>query len=346
MNWIFGKNQQQAPPPHQIVAITPLQQQRIKQIRSLQSCNSNVVEERRDYEYRVPFTCGKTPCALTVKLPPQFPSDKPIVHIAPAMDHPWVDEHMQVKGCTQLNLFQMHSDLGKIIQAVIKEFKKNPPRFRSNLSYLATPVAIGTLISTSDDVEAVATSGNMYASAEEMAQQGGGGGIGGRPPEIDGIMRQLKELNREKLGEICANPDLLLEYVHGMESVVTLQSLRRELVEQNESIAKENLANEPIIEDLKLDLKSTFEDYNESYHKLEENIRKQDELRQVFEPSNLMNNLRIGILQAEEESEVIAEDFLASNINLDEFLGTFLEKRKTCHLRKMKEERFKNMVIQ
>ena len=93
--WIFGKNQ--APAQQPVVSTTPLQQQRIKQIRSLQSACSNVVEERRDFDYRVPFKCGNTPCALSVSLPVQFPSEKPTVFVSPAMDHSWVDENMQVR---------------------------------------------------------------------------------------------------------------------------------------------------------------------------------------------------------------------------------------------------------
>merc|ERR550519_2814010 len=139
MNWIFGKNQQ---PTHQMISTTPLQQQRVKQIRSLQSACSNVVEERRDFEYRVPFKCGNTPCALSVSLPAQFPSEKPIVFVSPAMDHSWVDENMQVKGCTQLNLFQMHSDLGKVVQMIIKEFKRNSPRFHNSSSYITNGASL------------------------------------------------------------------------------------------------------------------------------------------------------------------------------------------------------------
>lgn len=338
MNWIFGKNQNQQvlPPP------TPLQQHRIKQIKSLHNNNSNVVEVNRDFEYRVLFSSGKTLCTLHVNLPPQFPSEKPVVYVSPPLKHPWVDENMQVLGCKEINLFQMHTDLGKAIQTIVKEFKKNKPTILQS-NYPVSSIAVGNLINTSEDVTSLTSSVSttMYPGSCDQ----------GPPPrqttqsEIENIVKQLEDLGRNKLEEICINPDLLLDYVHNMESVIELQNQRIELVEQNEIIAKENLAAEPIIEDLKVELKGTFEHYNDVYHSVEEKLRKQDEYHKNYDTNNIMNNLRIAILQAEEESEAIAEDFLKGSANLDKFLTTFLDKRKTCHLRRMKEERLKGLIV-
>ena len=261
---------------------------------------------------------------------------------------------MQVKGCTQLNLFQMHSDLGKVVQMIIKEFKRNSPRFHNSSSYITSgipplqqpPIPVNTR--TVDPTESDFIKNNIYSSGEDVVSPGSAGLIGASGAsggsEVDALMKKLKELDIKELKEICANPDLLLDDIHGMESVVNLQKQRKLLVEQNDLIAKENLEYEPKLEDLKLDLKVTFEEYNDVFGKFEEKIQKQDELRQIYEPSNLMNNLRISIMQAEEESEEIADDFLKSDINLDQFLGTFLEKRKTCHSRRMKEDRFKSHI--
>jgi len=347
--WIFGKNQ---PPAQPMGAATPLQQQRLKQIRSLLSACSNVVEERRDFEYRVPFKCGSTPCALSVSLPVQFPSEKPCVFVSPAMDHPWVDENMQVKGCTQLNLFQMHSDLGKVVHLIIKEFKRNSPRFHNSSSYntngasLSQPSPGIRVTSTVDATESDFRINRIYSTSEEVVATAAAlVGPSGCSPEVDSIMEKLKGLDCQELEEICANPDLWLDYIHGMQSVVDLQSQRKLLVEQNDLIAKENLSCEPELVDLKLNLKMVLEKYSDSLFVVEEKIRKQDELQQLYEPRNIMNNLRISIMQAEEESEEIADNFLKSDINLDKFLVTFLEKRKTCHLRRMKEEQFRSHII-
>ena len=266
-----------------------------------------------------------------------------------------------MKGCTQLNLFQMHSDLGKVVQSIIKEFKRNAPRFHNGLPYAASSGSSISVMPSPLPGEPLAVDpepnhgqlSNIYSATSEAnsniyspssSEEPGGSGGGGGSSEIDNVMKRLQDLNGQELGEICANPDLLLDYIHSMDSVVDLQKQRKQLVDQNHSIAKENLSHEPEVEDLQLDLKATFEEYNDAFSRLEEKVRKQDELRQIYEPHNIMNNLRISIMQAEEESEEIAENFLQSKTNLDEFLSNFLEKRKTCHLRRMKEERFKSHV--
>lgn len=56
-------------------------------------------------------------------------------------------------------------------------------------------------------------------------------------------------------------------------------------------------------------------------------------------PANIQESLLICAAQSEEESEKIAENFLQKRIDVDAFLGEYLEKRIETHLRKFKGER-------
>ena len=49
-------------------------------------------------------------------------------------------------------------------------------------------------------------------------------------------------------------------------------------------------------------------------------------------------------MEADEESETIAENFLAGKMPLDEFLKNYKSKRKLSHSRKMSEEKLGHLI--
>lgn len=125
MSWFFGS---QKTSKSQLPPTTALQQQRIKQIESLRTFH-NITEVQRDVEYRVTFKSGTSTIFLNITLPPQFPNERPLVKVVPPLVHPWVNDQMVVVGCPAINNFYMHSNLGKAITDVAKEFTDHPPQF-------------------------------------------------------------------------------------------------------------------------------------------------------------------------------------------------------------------------
>ncbi|XP_057301703.1 vacuolar protein sorting-associated protein 37A-like isoform X2 [Hydractinia symbiolongicarpus] len=314
MNWLFGKNLEVS----SLTSTTPLQQQRLKQIKSLNTYHQNVVEVKRDSEYTVSFHCCAKTIILKIVLPKQFPNEKPIVYALPSFTHQWVDDQMRVVGSPGLNMFYMHSDLGKVIQHIIKEFKKNPPQFSSSRDYEAPPIPSGfsssyqsTPISnfintpTSTNQDATVRPPLYTSSRKVVSNKTSCGNL-----EIDAVMDKLDQLQKDELERISNNPELLLDYILEMQSVVNLQAERAKLVEDNENIAQKNMSLEPVIEDLKGELKEMFEEYNDIYNKFQVGARIQDEYWQIFDVNTISTNLRISLMQSEEESEKIAEDFL------------------------------------
>lgn len=130
MSWLFGSSKS---PKSQLPPTTALQQQRLKQIESLRTFH-NITEVQRDVEYRVTFNVGTSTVFLNITLPPQFPNEKPLVKVSPSLRHPWVNDQMMVVGCPGINSFYMHSNLGRVIAEVAKEFSDHPPQFLGTLT--------------------------------------------------------------------------------------------------------------------------------------------------------------------------------------------------------------------
>ncbi|KAK9298971.1 hypothetical protein QLX08_007885 [Tetragonisca angustula] len=107
---------------------------RKRQIDTLKIFNDNVVELREDVEYQVQFDAGERRMAIMVSLSPEFPLEKPALRVSPPVNHPWCNEHSEITSAPGLLNFTVHSDLGRVVQAIIREFSKNPPQLLEEIS--------------------------------------------------------------------------------------------------------------------------------------------------------------------------------------------------------------------
>lgn len=57
---------------------------------------------QEDVEYTVDFESGGKPFALIIKLSPEFPLEKPILHISPPVVHHWVSETGEITSAPGL----------------------------------------------------------------------------------------------------------------------------------------------------------------------------------------------------------------------------------------------------
>ena len=104
---------------------------RRKQINTLLIFNENVTELVPNVQYRMDFTGGGSsgPLTMLIHLPPGFPKEKPSIKIEPlGLQHSWIDIRSgNVIGSPGLNNFSAHSDLGRVVQVIKREFELKPP---------------------------------------------------------------------------------------------------------------------------------------------------------------------------------------------------------------------------
>ena len=119
---------------------------RRKQINTLHIFNENVVEVRHDVEYRITWIHqihqNIIPLTLVIVLPQDFPFSRPVIRMFAAksenyeanLTHPWLNADNVVIGSPGLNSFGIHSELGRVVQAIKREFERNPPVIKSVLN--------------------------------------------------------------------------------------------------------------------------------------------------------------------------------------------------------------------
>ncbi|XP_064608525.1 vacuolar protein sorting-associated protein 37A-like [Liolophura sinensis] len=344
---------------------TYLQAQKTKQIESLRKISASVSETIRDVEYRATFPVNTTNLTLVISLPPKFPQDQPMVGVEPGVHHPWVDNQMRVAHCPALLSFSMHSSLGSAVQSIVDEFKRNPPQVLPQHLYNAGGQLPYPLPSTaypqpgysqpdsaqtqySQDVPLMRTpslsSYTSQMSTEDSVRDTSGSSLY-QMPEIPASFPALKNKSMTELNELMHDEGKMLELLQQQPELEKISEDRRELSRTCEELAKSNLSRKPEVENLKRSLIEQWDRMSEMRSQLEDQVARQALLAEQFHPSILQTNLKVAALEAEEESERIAEAFLDKKMDIDEFKQKYMEIRTLCHSRRAKEEKLHQIIM-
>lgn len=230
---------------------------------------------------------------LVIELGPEFPYKTPKLSLDPNLDHVWI-ENEEITQFPGLINFTINSDLGRVCQAIIREFEKNPTELASSPS---VPVLVQSSI-----------------------------------PELNNLdpCQMLALLNDEQY---------LDDFVEELAPIKALNSELDTLIEETESLAKENLAKDSALGDLKTSVESLAVEFVNLGAKYNQTNKKYEEKSGEYSPQNIRQLLEIGVSNAESECEETVEAFLDGNQSLSEFLDDFMKVKKLIAARKFKEER-------
>ncbi|KXJ26226.1 vacuolar protein sorting-associated protein 37A [Exaiptasia diaphana] len=369
MSWmnIFSSS---SAPKSSIPPTTALQQQRLKQIDTLKNFHHNVTEVQRDIEYRITFYVHGATMSFNVTLPPQFPNEKPVVTVSPPIQHPWVNDQMVVVGCPSLNMFYMHSNLGKAIQDVIKEFcDGHPPQFLTPPSStipgsLPSSNLSGYQPSSTSSFTGYQPLANPYSPMSFSPSSGSStmfSGLSGtmtstvmstqvdssnnaRRPVVSSEFPGLNGLSLKELKDLNDDVKLIDEFIkNNMESLKQLHEKKDQVIKENEEIARYNLSLQPKFEACKDSILQCHALLAEKTQNFAQQSQKQKDLSETYSLRNIHTNMEVAASEADQDSEEIADRYLLGEIKTDEFIQTFMEKRKLCHLRRAKEEKLRNI---
>lgn len=303
--------------------------------------NENVVEVRHDLEYRITFQVGgdQVSLSLQILLPPEFPNrSRPLLRIFLAksdvtdvkLSHPWLGNDNLVVGSPGLNNFGIHSDLGRVVQAVKREFEKHPPSVikesnSNQINLKHEPLATKLQVSTS--------SGSTKGYDRNCSYLGA---IGGHAviPEIQKLSQEeLKTLQTDQLAFKVFSRQLNVTMLSSMEE--NSGKLKKEIMSLVQTNAK--LASE--LDGKKDSFQSKLNDLENS-RKVTADMKKDlfEGAQKLAQPV-LCDNLLAASHADECESEACADQFLSGNLPIDDFLTRYIQSRTQHHVRKTKHDR-------
>lgn len=262
----------------------------------------SVSEIQSDEKFGIKFKSGVNEIMLVIELGPEFPFKVPKLSLEPNLVHPWI-ENDEVKHFPGLINFTINSDLGRVCQAIIREFEKNPTELLSSPTVPA------------------------------MAQSS--------------IIPELNSLDPRQLLALLNDEQYLDDFVEELSPIQALNTELDKLFEETEKLAKENLAKNSTLNELKTSVEAlSMEFVNLGVNYNQTNKRYEDKASE-YTPQNIRQLLEIGVSNAESECEETVEAFLEGNQNnLSEFLENFTKVKKLIAIRKFKEERLNYQLNQ
>lgn len=291
-------------------------------------------------------------------LPPQFPQDPPSVTAQPFLCHPWVDNQAKVVGCPNLQAFSMHSSLAVAVKSIIEEFKRNPPQIMSqapfgtampypsagvppttypgyNLAGYPAPPTLPTMN------EGTTVPDSAPKTEDSSCSSTGSSNI----PDVYTAFPDLKNKSLSELNELLNEEDKILEMIQKLPDVCRIVEERENLSRKCIELARENLTKRPTIDQLKTWVADKHHQFEKTMEEYEQDQDRLLSLSDQFNLTNIQTNLKVALLEAEEESEKMVDDFLSKKIDIDEFRQNFIKARSLCHSRRAKEEKLNQMIL-
>nr|CAD7201222.1 unnamed protein product [Timema douglasi] len=255
---------------------------RKRQIDTLKIFNDNVTEVQEDLEYKVDFLAGGVNMVLLVSLSPDFPLDKPVLKVQPLVIHPWVNDHSEIVSAPGLLNYTVHSDLGRVVQAIISEFSRNPP-----------PVALGN-----EPQGSLPPLGGSEVSTDQSSSltrfpQVTGSYLGVYPPQspvhtVNTLtFPELLDLTTEELRTLNNSEDRQQDWVESMPQCARLNAELDALIECTQELAEENLRKKPELSRLRKETEgklAAVKSLKNSFDSLSQEFQRRSE---IYAPENI-----------------------------------------------------------
>ena len=282
---------------------------RQRQITTLSVYNENVEEVADKAEYRV--VCGEradqVQLSLLVQLPPEFPETAaPLILCSPPVLHPWISSGGRVTGAPGLNNFTSHSDLGMVVAAVRRELERSAPTLQPN----ASPVNV------------------------DYPQ-----------PPADFIRKKLSELEKDDLEDIINDEGAMDKFLDTI-SYPPLDNMVDNIASMEENIkaqAESNIELQNQIESVRDSLLNKVQEYHSKKAEMDQLHGELSALRARVGGAVLADRLVRLSVSNEEQSDTVAERFLARELGVEQFLQDYIKIRTDCHLQKLKADQVKKL---
>lgn len=129
------------------------------------------------------------------------------------------------------------------------------------------------------------------------------------------------------------------DFIEELLPIKTLNTDLDSLIENNETLANQNLEMKSKLDELKTSIEELSTEFLFLGGKYDETNRKYIDKSQEYSPEHIKQLLQISVSNAESTCEEYVENFLNGDDSLNQFLDNFMETKKLIATRKFKEER-------
>jgi len=333
--------------------------------------------DKSDWELQITTQYGRL--IFLVIMGPQFPEHPPEIKILARVTHRWVDKDMNVVGHPKLQAWNPNPaicHLGKIVREIYAEFARNPPMPQQAAT---TPVHDPGNVSN----KPVNNANSLQPSPLGGPQHSPMGGpqhspMGAVPnipksdekvprpadpvhtplPEIPSKFPLLEHLSITQLEELKDDGIMLNDMIENMNSTISMISVRDDLYDGIEDLARKNLSRKPELDSLWDDTRLAKEHLAAKQSEYQSLAARQKTALQRFSLKHILQELDKAIEEAEESSDKIKARYKAEadgkeddkkdeddgkkdkgKMTTEVFVKEYMKARKLVHMRLAKKER-------
>ncbi|XP_057670850.1 vacuolar protein sorting-associated protein 37A isoform X1 [Diorhabda carinulata] len=314
------------------------------QINTLKIFNENVAEIIEGEEYDLYFNSGGNNLCLKVSLPKDFPNEKPSLKIIPTIVHTWITSDGDITSAPGLLNWTVHSDLGRVVQAIIREYQRTPPPLAVNQSASMSPTIpiskkifficqkLVFIIEISDgEIRASPINFSTFSNMKSFSP----------PPHPQQILSipELSTLTLDELQFLNENTDKQDEFIEQLAPIKEQNKALDSLIQNVEELAESNFSKEDKLKELKKSVENRLEEITKLAFENERLHSVYQQLYDKYAPRNIQEQLKLEAEKADIESERVAESFLNGDIDVDKFVSDFIKIKTLSQSRKTKEEK-------
>lgn len=163
-------------------------------------------------------------------------------------------------------------------------------------------------------------------------------------PDIPAALGLLTHLSNDELRDILNDDSKFEDIVKDIKQFKDLETEKEMLMASNRSLAEFNLSKQPQLEEGKQVLKELSEKGRQLCSSVKDKLNEMRDKSGTMTVDTALDLLQAAAAEIEEESEKVAEKFLAGDIEVDEFLEQFLSRRILMHLRKVKVDKIREIL--
>ncbi|XP_066545996.1 VPS37B subunit of ESCRT-I a [Amia ocellicauda] len=162
---------------------------------------------------------------------------------------------------------------------------------------------------------------------------------------MSGIGSKFSSLTIVQLNELLEDDDKLNQMVQEMEEVQNVQQTKETTLASNRSLAEQNLMHQPRLDCLKMQLTKKYRELQDLFEAYQLRRSTLDNHAGNGSIDTLLALLQAEGAKIEEETENMADSFLEGDSPLDVFIDEYHSKRKLAHLRRVKIDKLREMVL-
>lgn len=262
-------------------------------------------------------------------------------------------------GCLFYFQYSPHSDLGRVVQAIIREFERYPPQVIKSHSPIPNPTnnanSNHVILPHSHHYPPIQAAKSLDSGTSSGASNSTNSSKETSPhdptkltsPRInDSSFPNLSTLSLDELKQLDNDPEFFDDFIEEMSVVQQLNEELDSMINQVENISKENESKETHLVELKRKLSDDVTTLKHLGEKCDELNKKYLKKTEEYNPQHIRELLQIAASNADTDCEKHVEQFLNGKIDVQTFLQNYTYSKKLSSERKAKEERLGQQLSQ